>query len=119
MSTSRREVITGIGAGAAALAIGSRPGRSQQASPVKVIDVHGHYTTFPPALREFRQKQIAAVQDPSQAPSKAMLNFSDDQMRESVQQQLKFQRERGTDVTLFSPQAAGMGHHLGNAATSL
>ena len=34
-----------------------------------------------------------------------MLNVSDDQIRESVQQQLKFQRERGTDVMLFSPTA--------------
>ena len=32
--------------------------------------------------------------------------------------QLKLQRERGTDLTIFSPRAAGMGHHLGDAATS-
>src|SRR5262245_38116016 len=102
MDTSRRGVIAGIGAGAAALAAGVTPGQTQPGGPLKVIDIHGHYTTVPPAVREFRQKQIAAVRDPAQAPSKAMLNFSDDQMRESVQQQLKFQRERGTDVTLFS-----------------
>jgi hypothetical protein len=28
------------------------------------------------------------------------------------------QRERGTDLTIFSPRAAGMGHHLGDATTS-
>ena len=33
--------------------------------------------------------------------------------------QLKFQRERGTDRTIFSPRASGMGHHIGNASTSL
>ncbi|HXC30521.1 MAG TPA: amidohydrolase family protein, partial [Stellaceae bacterium] len=32
--------------------------------------------------------------------------------------QLKVQRERGTDLTIFSPRAAGMGHHLGDATTS-
>ena len=30
----------------------------------------------------------------------------------------KLQRERGTDLTIFSPRAGGMGHHIGNAATS-
>ena len=29
------------------------------------------------------------------------------------------QRERGTDVTFFSPRASFMAHHIGNAATSL
>jgi len=86
---------------------------------ITVIDCHGNYTTSPKALEEFRQKQlIAALKDPSQAPARAMLNFTDDQMRESVQPQLKLQRERGTDMTIFSPRASGMGHHLGNAATS-
>jgi 4-oxalmesaconate hydratase len=32
--------------------------------------------------------------------------------------QIRLQRERGTDLTLFSPRAAGMGHHLGDATTS-
>ena len=44
---------------------------------------------------------------------------SDDEIRASiVGGQLKLQRERGTDLTIFSPRAAGMGHHLGDAATS-
>jgi 4-oxalmesaconate hydratase len=122
MHTSRRELMKG--AVATVLATGipawSQPASAQPpAGQLTVIDIHGHYTTAPQALRDFRQRQIAAVRDPSLAPSKAMLNFTDDQMRESVQIQLTLQRERGTDVTIFSPQAAGMGHHLGNAATSL
>jgi 4-oxalmesaconate hydratase len=32
---------------------------------------------------------------------------------------LKLQRERGTDLTIFSPRASGMAHHVGDAATSL
>ncbi|HXW27370.1 MAG TPA: amidohydrolase family protein [Xanthobacteraceae bacterium] len=84
-----------------------------------VIDCHGHYTTAPKALETYRQRQLAAVKDSAQTPARAMLAFSDDEMRASVASQLKFQRERGTDITIFSPRAAGMSHHLGNAATSL
>ena len=43
------------------------------------------------------------------------LKISDDQIRESLQPQLKFQRERGTDVTIFSPRASAMAHHIGDA----
>jgi len=44
---------------------------------------------------------------------------TDDQLRESVQPQLKFQTDRGTDVTIFSPRASAMAHHIGSADTSL
>ncbi len=120
MTTSRRELIKGIGA-SAALAMTGAPVRAQVpgVGRAKVIDIHGHYTTAPRGLTEFRQRQLAALRDGSQAPARAMLNFSDDQIRDSVQQQLDFQRERGTDVTLFSPTAGAMGHHLGNEAISL
>ena len=85
-----------------------------------VIDCHGHYTTAPTELEAFRQKQIVGLSDPSQKPSKGSLNISDDQIRESLEKaQLKLQRERGTDLTIFSPRAAGMAHHIGDATTSL
>ena len=46
--------------------------------------------------------------------------ISDDEIRESLEKaQLKLQRERGTDLTIFSPRASAMGHHIGNEATSL
>jgi 4-oxalmesaconate hydratase len=84
-----------------------------------IIDCHGHYTTAPRALQEFRDRQIAALSDPSQQP-KAGLAIGDDQIRESIAgAQLKLQRERGTDLTIFSPRASGMAHHVGDAATSL
>ena len=87
---------------------------------IMIIDCHGHYTTAPKELEAYRQKQIANLKDPSQVPSKGTLSISDDQIRESIDKaQLKLQRERGTDVTIFSPRAAGMGHHIGNATTSL
>src|SRR6058998_2018456 len=82
-----------------------------------IIDCHGHYTTAPKELEEFRKRQVA---DPSHAPAQRSLGISDDQIRESLEKaQLKLQRERGTDVTIFSPRAAGMGHHIGDATTSL
>ncbi len=84
-----------------------------------VIDCHGHYTTAPKPLQEFRERQIAGLGDPSDVPAKGTLAISDDQLRESVQPQLRFQAARGTDLTIFSPRASAMGHHIGDAVTSL
>jgi 4-oxalmesaconate hydratase len=84
-----------------------------------IIDCHGHYTTEPKDLHRFRQEQTKAVKDKSPMPSKASLKMSDDEIRDSLEgAQLKLQRERGTDLTIFSPRAGGMGHHIGNATTS-
>jgi 4-oxalmesaconate hydratase len=83
-----------------------------------IIDCHGHYTTAPPPLQAFRDAQLAALKSGGTAP--ALARIADDQIRESLEQaQLRLQRERGTDLTIFSPRASAMGHHLGNEATSL
>ena len=85
-----------------------------------IIDCHGHYTTAPPALGEYRERQKAELaKDPDHVFSKGSIDISDDELRASVEgAQLKLQRERGTDVTIFSPRASWMGHHIGNASTS-
>jgi 4-oxalmesaconate hydratase len=84
-----------------------------------IIDCHGHYTTAPGELQAYRDAQIAGLRDPSWKPTRARLSVSDDQIRTSVERaQLKQQRERDTDLTIFSPRAAGMGHHIGNATVS-
>ena len=83
-----------------------------------VIDIHGHYTTEPPAMHAFRDKQLAGLLDPLRRPAAAALSISDETLIESVQPQLEFQRQRGSDLTLFSPRAAGMAHHVGSEATS-
>jgi 4-oxalmesaconate hydratase len=84
-----------------------------------IIDCHGHYTTEPQKLKDFRTSQIAAIKDPALKPSPA-LNLSDDELRESVEgAQLKLQRERGTNLTIFSPRASGMSHHIGDEGVSL
>ena len=82
-----------------------------------VIDCHGHYTTAPKELQVFRDAQIAGLKDAS-TPSPGPVKVSDDQLRESVQPQLKFQSDRGTDVTIFSPRASAMAHHIGDPTTS-
>ena len=85
-----------------------------------IIDCHGHYTTEPKPLMEFRQKQTAAFKDKSSPPSFADVKISDDAFRESViGNQLRIQKERGTNLTLFSPRASGMGHHIGDGKVSL
>ncbi|MBS0420925.1 MAG: amidohydrolase [Proteobacteria bacterium] len=85
-----------------------------------IIDCHGHYTTAPGELQKFRDAQIAGLTDPAQTPSPASLKISDDQIRDSLEKaQLKLQRERGTDLTIFSPRASAMAHHIGNETTSL
>ena len=82
-----------------------------------IIDCHGHYTTAPKQHEQWRLAQIEAHSEGKGAPPRPAI--TDDEIRDSiVNGQLKMQRERGTDVTIFSPRAAGMGHHLGNAATS-
>ena len=74
-----------------------------------IIDCHGHYTTEPKELHGFAQEQIAAIKDPSEAVA-ASLKISDDEIRESLEgAQLKLQRERGTDLAIFSPRAVRHG----------
>jgi 4-oxalmesaconate hydratase len=85
-----------------------------------IIDCHGHYTVTPDALGDYREAQKAALKkDPKHFGEKGVIAITDDQIRESIElNQLKLQRERGTDLTIFSPRASWMGHHIGNEHTS-
>ncbi len=83
-----------------------------------IIDCHGHYTTAPQQLNDFRDAQIAHFQDPSR-PAAQMALISDDEIRDSIElNQLKVIKDRGADMTIFSPRAVGMGHHIGDEAVS-
>jgi len=78
-----------------------------------IVDCHGHYTTAPQSLWDWRKRQAAGERP-------GPLKISDDQIRESLEgAQLKLQRERGTDITFFSPRASTMEHHVGDASISL
>src|SRR5487761_2726432 len=82
-----------------------------------IIDCHGHYTTAPRQHEGWRTAQIEA--DKAGKPPPPRPSITDDEIRATIEGgQLKMQRERGTDLTIFSPRAAGMGHHLGDASTS-
>ena len=84
-----------------------------------IIDCHGHYTTAPKALEGWRRRQVEALASSSPPPRRSELAIGDDQLRETIEaNQLRLQRERGTDLTLFSPRAMAMSHHIGDASTS-
>ncbi len=78
-----------------------------------IIDIHGHYTTEPQALQVFRDKQLAGLADALRKPASTDLGITDEMLMKSVEPQLRFQKDRGSDLTVFSPRAAGMAHHVG------
>lgn len=83
-----------------------------------IIDCHGHYTTAPEPHQRFREQQLTHFRDPSAAPPNPAV-ISDDEIRETIEaNQLRLLRQRGADLTLFSPRASAMAHHLGDAAVS-
>ncbi|MBT2768383.1 amidohydrolase [Stenotrophomonas sp. ISL-67] len=83
-----------------------------------IIDCHGHYTTAPASHDAFRKAQVAHFNDPS-LPKPVYPDISDDELRQSVEgNQLRLLRERGADMTIFSPRASTMAHHVGNEAVS-
>ncbi len=84
---------------------------------MKIIDCHGHYTTAPAGLQAFRDAQLAALPNDVLPPGP---HVSDDELRASLEgSQLRISRERGVDVTIFSPRASAMAHHVGTEKTSL
>ena len=84
-----------------------------------IIDCHGHYTTAPKALEQWRKRQIAGIADPASMPKLSELKIGDDELRESIQaNQLRLMRERGSDLTIFSPRASFMAHHIGDFQVS-
>ncbi len=84
-----------------------------------IIDVHGHYTTAPASLGAWRDRQIAGLADPAKSPNASDLKIGDDELRESIESnQLRKMKERGSDLTIFSPRASFMAHHIGDFQTS-
>jgi 4-oxalmesaconate hydratase len=82
-----------------------------------IIDCHGHYTTAPAAHTAWRDAQRAAF-EAGQAPP-PYPTISDDEIRETVEtSQLRLMDERGIDMTIFSPRASAMGHHIGDEGVS-
>lgn len=84
-----------------------------------IIDVHGHYTTAPRALELWRGRQIAGIDDPAQSPDPSELEITDAELRETIEaNQLHQMNVRGVDLTVFSPRASFMAHHVGDFLVS-
>jgi len=82
-----------------------------------IIDCHGHYTTAPDSHTHWREAQIAAFDAGVSPPPYPKI--SDDEIRETLEaNQLRLLAERGTDVTIFSPRASAMAHHVGDEPVS-
>jgi 4-oxalmesaconate hydratase len=84
-----------------------------------IIDCHGHFTTVPGYFRDYRKAQIADFAAGKTSGFTPAPKISDDELREGLEaNQIRLQKERGIDMTLFSPIAGLMGHHHGNEALS-
>jgi len=85
-----------------------------------IIDCHGHFTTTPPQVAEFRLQQIAEYNRTGLTPNLVPPAVSDDEIRAGISaNQLRKMQERGVDLTIFSPRAVGMDHHYGNEDTNV
>jgi len=82
-----------------------------------IIDCHGHYTTAPPAHMGWREAQKAAFAGGVAPPRYP--DISDEEIRASIAGgQLRLMDERGVDLTVFSPRASAMEHHVGDQAVA-
>lgn len=83
-----------------------------------IIDCHGHYTTAPEAHNEWREQQKAAFKAGQPAPAYPVI--SDDEIRETIEKnQLRLVKERGADLTIFSPRASAMAPHVGDQSVAV
>lgn len=83
-----------------------------------IIDCHGHYTTAPALHNEWRESQLAAFAAGEVTPTYP--DISDDEIRETIENnQLRLLKERGADMTIFSPRASAMAHHEGDENVSI
>jgi 4-oxalmesaconate hydratase len=83
-----------------------------------IIDCHGHYTVLPKAHDDWRARQIAAFEAGEAAP--AYPEIPDDEIRDTIEaNQLRLLRERGADMTIFSPRASAMAPHVGDQSVAV
>ncbi len=84
-----------------------------------IIDCRGHQTLVPKAHTDFRAAQKARLEDPSR-PRPPLPGMHDDEIAEIIENnQLKLLKERGGDITIFSPRASAMEPHVGDRETAI
>ena len=82
-----------------------------------IIDCHGHYTVLPKGHDAWREEQKAAFAEARPAPPYP--DITDDEIRQTIEDnQLRLIKERGADLTIFSPRASAMAHHVGDQDVS-
>ena len=85
---------------------------------VLAIDCHGHFTTEPPEFHAFRKAQVAFAEGRT-AERPVYAGIPDADLRKIIiRNQLRIQQERGSDFTILSPRASGMGHHVPGQETA-
>ncbi|WP_072381431.1 amidohydrolase family protein [Novosphingobium sp. NDB2Meth1] len=83
-----------------------------------IIDCHGHYTVLPRAHDEWREAQKAAFK--AGTPCPPYPEISDDEIRATIEaNQLRLIKERGADMTIFSPRASAMAPHVGDQSVAV
>ena len=83
-----------------------------------IIDCHGHYTVLPKAHDEWRTAQVAAFKAGEPAPPYP--DISDAEIRETIEaNQLRLLKDRGADMTIFSPRASAMAPHVGDQSVAV
>lgn len=83
-----------------------------------IIDCHGHYTTAPVQHDVWRSAQTSAYKAGDDFDL-AYPDISDDEIRETIEHnQLRLLKIRGADMTIFSPRASTMAHHVGDESVS-
>jgi 4-oxalmesaconate hydratase len=82
-----------------------------------IIDCHGHYTVLPKGHDAWREQQVAAFK--AGTPCPPYPEITDDEIRETIEaNQLRLIKERGADLTIFSPRASAMAPHVGDEAVA-
>lgn len=83
-----------------------------------IIDCHGHYTVLPKAHDSWRDLQKSAFKAGEAAPPYPTI--SDDEICDTIEMnQLRLLKERGADLTIFSPRASAMAPHVGDQSVSV
>ena len=83
-----------------------------------IIDCHGHYTVLPAAHDAWREAQTAAFKASEAAPPYP--EISDAEICATIEtNQLRLLKERGADMTIFSPRASTMAPHVGDQSVAV
>jgi 4-oxalmesaconate hydratase len=83
------------------------------------VDCHVHFTSVPPALKQWRNRQIAEIEQHGRHLPASELEISDDELAQALSDgPVALQARHGIDLALLSPIAGLMAHHYGDQETS-